>query len=80
MERATTDSQGYYKLIKVTSRPYTIQAKKQHYKFSSLKNFEVLPNILSLPDLTVTHYELCGSIQTHTPSQASKVGLLPAVF
>jgi hypothetical protein len=41
MERATTDSQGYYKLIKVTSRPYTIQAKKQHYKFSSLKNFEV---------------------------------------
>jgi hypothetical protein len=71
-ERATTDSQGYYKLIKVTSRPYTIQAKKQHYKFSSLKNFEVLPNLLSLPDLTATHYELCGSIQTHTPSQASK--------
>ena len=38
-EIATIDVQGYYKLDHVTSTHYTIKAKKDHFEFRSLENF-----------------------------------------
>ncbi|KAL3685286.1 hypothetical protein R1sor_003308 [Riccia sorocarpa] len=61
-ERATTDSQGYYKLDQVTSTHYTVKARKPHYKFSTLENYMVLPNMASIPDVKATHYAVCGSV------------------
>ncbi|KAL3685292.1 hypothetical protein R1sor_003314 [Riccia sorocarpa] len=61
-ERATTDSQGYYKLDQVTSTHYNVKARKPHYKFSTLENYMVLPNMASIPDIKATHYAVCGSV------------------
>ncbi|GLJ20863.1 hypothetical protein SUGI_0380570 [Cryptomeria japonica] len=65
-ERARTDIWGYYKLDQVTSTRYTIKAEKEHFKFSSLENFMVLPNMASIPDIKATHYNICGSIKLIT--------------
>ncbi|BBM99994.1 BOS complex subunit NOMO [Marchantia polymorpha subsp. ruderalis] len=62
VERATTDAQGYYKLDQVTSTHHTVKAKKPYYKFSTLDNFMVLPNMASVPDIKATHYAVCGSV------------------
>ncbi|KAH9318973.1 hypothetical protein KI387_020742, partial [Taxus chinensis] len=71
-ERATTDIQGYYKLDQVTSTRYTIKAEKEHFKFSSLENFMVLPNMASIPDIKATHYNICGSIKLITTGFVGK--------
>ncbi|XP_013589411.1 nodal modulator 1-like [Brassica napus] len=39
--RSVTDKEGYYKLDKVTSNRYTIDAVKEHYKFDKLTKFMV---------------------------------------
>lgn len=62
LQKAVTDVGGFYKLDQVTSTQYTVKAQKPHYKFSTLENFMVLPNIASLPDITAFKYDLCGSI------------------
>lgn len=76
-ERAATDIQGYYKLDQVTSTQYTIKAEKDHFKFSSLENFMVLPNMASIPEIKATHYNICGSIKLLTDGYSGKrqVGL-----
>eukprot|EP01018_Ginkgo_biloba_P008909 Gb_02734 [translate_table: standard] len=71
-ERATTDLGGYYKLDQVTSTRYTIKAEKYHFKFSSLENFMVLPNMASIPEIEATHYDICGSIKLETADYAGK--------
>ncbi|GBG60819.1 hypothetical protein CBR_g12556 [Chara braunii] len=63
VERVVTDDTGKYKIDQVTSARYTIEARKGTYKFSSLQKFMVLPNLDVLPDIKVTHYSLCGSVQ-----------------
>ncbi|XP_019421853.1 PREDICTED: nodal modulator 1-like isoform X2 [Lupinus angustifolius] len=40
-ERSITDNQGYYKLDQVTSKHYTIEARKEHYKFKKLEKYMV---------------------------------------
>ncbi|MCO5553061.1 hypothetical protein L7F22_006582 [Adiantum nelumboides] len=60
--KSVTDINGFYKLDQVTSSKYTVKAQKPHYKFSTLDNFMVLPNIASLPEITALKYDLCGSI------------------
>ncbi|CAM6102957.1 unnamed protein product [Calypogeia fissa] len=72
VERATTDVQGFYKLDQVTSTHYTIKASKANYKFSSLENLKVLPNMPSVPEIEATHYAVCGSINVINPTQAGK--------
>lgn len=76
-ERATTDVQGYYKLDQVTSTRYTIKAEKDHFDFSSLENFMVLPNMASVPEIKATHYNICGSLKLVTDGYSGKrqVGL-----
>ncbi|XP_024394078.1 uncharacterized protein [Physcomitrium patens] len=71
-ERATTDSDGYYKLDQVTLTHYTIQARKENYKFSSLQNFKVLPNMAFIPEIKATHYRVCGSVHAVNPIHAQK--------
>ncbi|KAK9950537.1 hypothetical protein M0R45_006023 [Rubus argutus] len=49
-ERSITDKQGYFKLDQVTSNRYTIEATREHYKFSNLNDYllRVLPNMASM--------------------------------
>ncbi|KAK4778645.1 hypothetical protein SAY86_006173 [Trapa natans] len=74
-ERSITDKQGYYKLDQVTSNRYTIEAVKEHYKFSMLKDYLVLPNMASVADIKAVAYDVCGVVRTVTAGQRVKVAL-----
>lgn len=74
-ERSVTDKQGYYKLDQVTSNHYTIEARKEHYKFSSLKEFLVLPNMASVPDIKSVSYDVCGVVRLVSTGYRAKVAL-----
>ncbi|CAA6653957.1 unnamed protein product [Spirodela intermedia] len=73
--KAITDMQGFYKLDQVTSKHYKIVAEKDHYKFSSLNNFLVLPNMTSVEDIKAVAYDLCGVVQFIDPKYKAKVSL-----
>ncbi|CAA7388395.1 unnamed protein product [Spirodela intermedia] len=73
--KAITDTQGFYKLDQVTSKQYKIVAEKEHYKFSSLNNFLVLPNMTSVEDIKAIAYDLCGVVQFIDPKYKAKVSL-----
>ncbi|CAK7348450.1 unnamed protein product [Dovyalis caffra] len=74
-ERSATDKEGYYKLDKVTSNRYTIEAKKEHYKFNKLKEYMVLPNMASVPDITAISYDVCGVVSVVGSGYKPKVAL-----
>ncbi|XP_027099594.2 uncharacterized protein [Coffea arabica] len=74
-ERSNTDKEGYYKLDQVTSKRYTIEARKEHYNFEKLKDFLVLPNMASLADIKAVSYDVCGLVQTIGTDYKSKVAL-----
>lgn len=74
-KRSITDQEGYYKLDQVTSSRYTIEAKKEHYKFDVLKDFLVLPNMASIVDIKAISYEICGVVQMVSSSYKAKVAL-----
>lgn len=73
--RATTDSQGYYKLDQVTSKHYSIGAKKDHYRFSALQNFLVLPNMAYIDEIKAVSYDICGVVRLVTGDSKAKVAL-----
>ncbi|XP_058077025.1 uncharacterized protein LOC131225505 [Magnolia sinica] len=73
--RSITDSQGYYKFDQVTSKHYTILAEKDHYKFNSLENFLVLPNMASIPDIKAAYYDICGVVRSISADYKAKVAL-----
>lgn len=70
--KAVTDVNGFYKLDQVTSSQYTVKAQKPHYRFSTLDNFMVLPNIASLPEIVASDYDLCGSIMVDSSTHPGK--------
>lgn len=74
-ERSVTDSKGYYKLDQVTSKHYTIVAEKDHYKFNSLENFLVLPNMASVADIKAVSYDICGVVHSVIGDYKAKVTL-----
>ncbi|EYU38423.1 hypothetical protein MIMGU_mgv1a000387mg [Erythranthe guttata] len=74
-ERSITDKEGYYKLDQVTSQRYSIEAKKKHYKFETLNDFLVLPNMVSIVDIKAVSYDLCGTAQTVSSAYKAKVAL-----
>lgn len=74
-KRSITDQEGYYKLDQVTSSQYTIEAKKEHYKFDVLKDFLVLPNMASIDDIKAISYDVCGVVQMVSSSYKAKVAL-----
>ncbi|KAF9688176.1 hypothetical protein SADUNF_Sadunf02G0169900 [Salix dunnii] len=74
-ERSATDKEGNYKLDKVTSNRYTIEAKKEHYKFNKLKEFMVLPNMASIPDITAISYDVCGVVSMIGSGYTARVAL-----
>ncbi|KAK8650653.1 hypothetical protein V6N13_140281 [Hibiscus sabdariffa] len=74
-ERSVTDKEGYYKLDQVTSNHYTIEAKKDHYKFNKLKDFLVKPNMASVADIKAVSYDVCGVVWTVDPGYKAKVTL-----
>ncbi|GAB2282181.1 hypothetical protein Dimus_016732 [Dionaea muscipula] len=74
-ERTVTDKNGYYGLDQVTSNQYTIEARKEHYKFGSLNGFLVLPNMASIPDIQAVAYDVCGVVQLADPGYKAKVAL-----
>ncbi|KAL9250005.1 BOS complex subunit NOMO1-like protein [Drosera capensis] len=74
-ERTLTDKNGYYKVDQVTSNKYTIEALKDHYKFSSLKDFLVLPNMASIPDIEAVSYDVCGVVKMADEGYKAKVAL-----
>ncbi|KAL0418927.1 UNVERIFIED_CONTAM: Nodal modulator 1 [Sesamum radiatum] len=74
-ERSVTDKEGYYKLDQVTSKRYSIEAKKEHYKFETLNDFLVLPNMASIIDIKAVSYDICGSAQTVSSAYKAKVAL-----
>ncbi|CDY25107.1 BnaC06g18490D [Brassica napus] len=73
--RSVTDKEGYYKLDKVTSNRYTIDAVKEHYKFDKLTKFMVLPNMASLPDISAVSYDICGVVRIVGSGHKAKVAL-----
>ncbi|KAJ4969122.1 hypothetical protein NE237_015823 [Protea cynaroides] len=75
IERFLTDKQGYYKLDQVTSKRYMIAAEKEHYKFSNLENFLVLPNMASIGDIRAVKYDVCGVVRMVTGGYEAKVAL-----
>ncbi|KAL5561032.1 hypothetical protein UlMin_030779 [Ulmus minor] len=74
-ERSVTDKQGYYKLDQVTSNRYTIEAVKEHYKFSTLKEYLVLPNMASVVDIKAVSFDICGVVQMVSSGHKAKVAL-----
>ncbi|KAG8370599.1 hypothetical protein BUALT_Bualt13G0000200 [Buddleja alternifolia] len=74
-ERAITDKEGYYKLDQVTSKRYSIEANKEHYRFERLNDFLVLPNMASIVDIKPVSYDLCGVAQTVSSVYKAKVAL-----
>ncbi|KAI3460746.1 hypothetical protein Pfo_017409 [Paulownia fortunei] len=74
-ERSITDKEGCYKLDQVTSKRYSIEAKKEHYKFERLNDFLVLPNMVSIIDIKAISYDLCGVAQTVSSAYKAKVAL-----
>ncbi|KAL0457667.1 UNVERIFIED_CONTAM: Nodal modulator 1 [Sesamum latifolium] len=74
-ERSVTDKEGYYKLDQVTSKRYSIEAKKEHYKFETLNDFLVLPNMASIIDIKAVSYDICGTAQTVSSAYKAKVAL-----
>ncbi|XP_027924979.1 nodal modulator 1 [Vigna unguiculata] len=74
-ERSITDNQGYYKLDQVTSKHYTIEAQKEHYKFKNLENYMVLPNMASIEDINAISYNLCGLVRMANGGLKAKVAL-----
>ncbi|XP_078443187.1 carbohydrate-binding-like fold [Wolffia australiana] len=73
--KATTDVRGFYKLDQVTSKRYRIAAEKEHYKFSSLENYLVLPNMTSLEDVKAVGYDVCGVVRFIDAKTKAKVSL-----
>ncbi|XP_078158461.1 carbohydrate-binding-like fold [Carex rostrata] len=73
--KAVTDSHGYYKLDQVTSKQYSIAAEKDHYKFSSLENFMVLPNMASVEDIKAISYDVCGVVHMISTNTKAMVAL-----
>jgi len=61
-EKAQTDSNGHYKLDQLTSGVYSIEATKEHFFFNPLSNYRVSPNVVTLPDITVKSYHVCGRV------------------
>ncbi|XP_054800411.1 uncharacterized protein LOC129304687 [Prosopis cineraria] len=74
-ERFITDKHGYYKLDQVTSKHYTIEAKKKHYKFNKLENYMVLPNMASIEEINAISYDLCGVVKMVSGGLKAKVAL-----
>ncbi|KAJ1412555.1 Immunoglobulin-like fold [Sesbania bispinosa] len=74
-ERSITDNQGYYKLDQVTSKHYSIEARKEHYKFKKLENYMVLPNMASIEDISAISYDLCGLVRMVSTGQKATVAL-----
>ncbi|GAV83060.1 CarboxypepD_reg domain-containing protein [Cephalotus follicularis] len=74
-ERSITDKDGYYKLDQVTSNRYTIEATKEHYRFNSLKEYLVLPNMASVADIKAVSYDVCGGVHVASPGYKAKVAL-----
>ncbi|XP_058008575.1 uncharacterized protein LOC110645700 isoform X2 [Hevea brasiliensis] len=74
-ERSTTDKEGYYKLDQVTSNQYTIEARKEHYKFNSLKEYMVLPNMASVAEIKAVSYDVCGVVRMVNNGHKAKVTL-----
>lgn len=70
-----TDKEGYYKLDQVTSKRYTIEAKKVHYRFDRLIDLLVLPNMASISDIKAASYDVCGVVQTVSSEFKAKVAL-----
>ncbi|KAK1315520.1 hypothetical protein QJS10_CPA05g00205 [Acorus calamus] len=73
--RAMTDNQGIYKLDQVTSRRYTIEAEKDHYRFNRLDNFLVLPNMAALADIDAVKYDICGVVHLASADYQARVTL-----
>jgi hypothetical protein len=61
-EKAKTDSQGIYKLEKLTKGNYDLEAQADDMFFDPLTNIKITAHLKSLPDLMVTDYKLCGFI------------------
>jgi len=72
-EKGSTDSNGYYKLDQLVSGSYNIEAFKEHTNFNSLMNYRVSPNVVSLPDITVKSYHLCGRVHVAQPPSGVSV-------
>ncbi|KAL6219579.1 hypothetical protein ACLB2K_007338 [Fragaria x ananassa] len=59
----------------VTSNRYTIEATKEQYKFSNLKDYLVLPNMASVVDIEAVSYGVCGVVQMVSAGYKAKVAL-----
>ncbi|KAJ4775918.1 Nodal modulator 1 [Rhynchospora pubera] len=73
--KTVTDGLGYYKLDQVTSKQYSIAAEKDHYKFSPLENFMVLPNMASVDDIKAISYDVCGVVRMISTNTKAMVAL-----
>ena len=60
--RATTSSDGYYVVPKVSEGSYEISASKVGMFFTSIADAALSPKAPKLPDLAVTGYSVCGSV------------------
>ncbi|CAK7335922.1 unnamed protein product [Dovyalis caffra] len=59
----------------VTLNRYTIEAKNEHYKFNKLKEYMVLPNMASVPNIKAISYDVCGVVSMVGFGYKEKVAL-----
>lgn len=61
--KASSDEVGVYKLSNLVSGNYDLEAQANDMFFEPLTNIRITPHLKKLPDLVVTDYKLCGTIQ-----------------
>ncbi|KAJ8770791.1 hypothetical protein K2173_021438 [Erythroxylum novogranatense] len=68
-------SKSPFFLLPVTSNQYTIEARKEHYKFDNLKDYMVLPNMALITDIRSIYYDVCGVVRMVNTGYRVKVAL-----
>ena len=61
-EKTRTDAAGTYRLERITTGTYSIEASAPHYVFRPLKDIHLSPSISVLPDITPTMFDNCGKV------------------
>ncbi|KAG1338774.1 nodal modulator 1 [Cocos nucifera] len=65
----------WFGMYPVTSKHYSIGAEKAHYKFNTLENFLVMPNMVSIDNIKAVYYDICGVVQMITATSKAMVTL-----
>lgn len=73
LNKAVSDSQGFYTLRNLVSGHYDLEAHTEDMYFEPIQNIHITSLSESLPDFIVKDYKLCGKIHIETADTATSV-------